>query len=68
MHKDAIHPGDKVVIIDDLLATGGTVQATVDLVRQLGGEVVGCCFLIELEDLNGRALLEGIDVFTLLKY
>ena len=68
MHKDAINPGDKVVIIDDLLATGGTVAATVDLVKQLGGEVVGACFLIELVDLNGRKLLEGLDVHTLLKY
>lgn len=68
MHKDAIHPGDKVVIIDDLLATGGTVAATVDLVKQLGGEVVGACFLIELVDLNGRKVLEGLDIHTLLKY
>ena len=68
MHKDAIKPGDKVVIIDDLLATGGTVAATVDLVKQLGGEVVGACFLIELVDLNGRKVLEGLDVHTLLKY
>ena len=68
MHKDAIKPGDKVVIIDDLLATGGTVDATVSLVKELGGEVVGCAFLIELVDLKGRELLKGQDVYTLIKY
>ena len=68
MHKDAIKPGDKVVIIDDLLVTGGTVAATVDLVKQLGGEVVGAFFLIELVDLNGRKVLEGLDIHTLFKY
>ena len=54
IHEDAIKPGQKVLIIDDLLATGGTVDATIKLVEQLGGEVVGCAFLIELEDLKGR--------------
>ena len=68
MHKDAIKPGDKVVIVDDLLATGGTVDATISLVEELGGEVVGCAFLIELVDLKGRELLKGQDVFSLLKY
>jgi len=68
MHKDAIKPGQKVVIIDDLLATGGTVQATIKLVEQLGGEVVGCAFLMELVDLKGREHLEGCDVFSVLKY
>ena len=68
MHKDAIKPGQKVIIIDDLLATGGTVEATVKLVEELGGEVVGCAFLIELEALKGRELLDKYDVFTVLKY
>ena len=68
IHEDAIKPGQKVLIIDDLLATGGTVDATIKLVEQLGGEVVGCAFLIELEDLKGREALSGCDVFTLMKY
>ena len=54
MHTDGIRPGDKVLIVDDLLATGGTAAATVELVRKLGGEVVGCLFLVELDFLHGR--------------
>jgi adenine phosphoribosyltransferase len=57
-----------VLIHDDLLATGGTAKAKVDLVEQLGGEVVGLAFVIELEFLNGRDRLEGYDVFSLIKY
>lgn len=68
IHKDGVKAGQKVLIIDDLLATGGTVEATVSLVRQLGAEVVGCAFLIELEDLKGREKLQGVDVYTVLKY
>lgn len=68
IHEDAIKPGQKVLIIDDLLATGGTVDAAIKLVEQLGGEVAGCAFLIELEDLKGREKLSGYDVFTLMKY
>ena len=68
MHKDAIKKGQKVLIIDDLLATGGTVDATIKMIEQLGGEVVGCAFLIELEDLKGREKLKGYDVFAALKY
>jgi adenine phosphoribosyltransferase len=68
MHKDAILPGQKVLIIDDLLATGGTVKATIELVERLGGVVVGCGFLIELKDLNGRAALKGQTVKTLITY
>ena len=68
MHKDAIKKGQKVIICDDLLATGGTVEATIKMIEELGGEVVGCCFLIELEDLKGRDKLEGYDVFSLIKY
>ena len=68
IHKDAIKPGQKVLIVDDLLATGGTVQATIKMIEALGGEVVGCAFLIELEALNGRALLDGYNVFSVMKY
>lgn len=68
LHSDAVKPGDKVVIIDDLLATGGTVNATIELIKKLGGEVVGLAFLIELDDLNGREVLKGYDVKTLMHY
>jgi adenine phosphoribosyltransferase len=68
MHKDAIRPGQRVLIADDLLATGGTISTSADLVRQLGGNIVGAAFLIELTHLNGRAKLPGIDVFSLLQY
>ena len=68
MHVDSVKKGQKVLIIDDLLATGGTVEATIKLVEQLGGEVVGCAFLIELSDLKGRERLNKYNVKTLLKY
>lgn len=68
VHADAIKKGQKVLIVDDLLATGGTVKGTIDLIEKLGGEVVGCNFLIELEDLNGRALLDGYKINSLIKY
>ena len=68
MHKDAITPGQKVLIVDDLLATGGTVQATIKMIEELGGVVVGCAFLIELEGLKGREALVGYEVFTLMSY
>lgn len=68
MHKDAVKPGQKVLIVDDLLATGGTVQATIKMIEELGGEVVGCAFLIELEALKGRELLSGYNVFSVMKY
>jgi adenine phosphoribosyltransferase len=68
MHKDAIRPGQRVVLADDLLATGGTMSATAKLVRMLGGEVVGAAFLIELRDLGGRAKLDGVPIKTLLQY
>lgn len=68
MHKDAIKPGQKVLIVDDLLATGGTVEATVKIIEELGGVVVGMAFLIELDGLNGRKNLEGYDIMTLMKY
>ncbi|GEN51959.1 adenine phosphoribosyltransferase [Halobacillus litoralis] len=68
IHKDAIKPGQRVLIVDDLLATGGTIEATIDLVEQLGGEVAGCAFLIELTYLDGRSKLDGHDVLTLMQY
>ena len=68
LHADAIKPGTKVLIHDDLLATGGTARAKIDLVEQLGGSVVGLAFVIELEFLNGREKLEGYDVFSLIQY
>ncbi|HEX6595133.1 MAG TPA: adenine phosphoribosyltransferase [Bacillota bacterium] len=68
IHKDAIQPGQRVLITDDLLATGGTIEATIKLVEQLGGVVVGCAFLIELTYLNGMDKLDGYDVFTLMQY
>ncbi|NSL50175.1 adenine phosphoribosyltransferase [Calidifontibacillus erzurumensis] len=68
MHKDAIKPGQRVLIIDDLLATGGTMGASIKLVEQLGGIVVGLAFLVELTYLNGREKLKGYDVLTLMQY
>jgi adenine phosphoribosyltransferase len=68
MHEDAIDKGDKVLIIDDLLATGGTAKANAELVEKVGGRVAGLGFLIELEYLGGRKLLEKYDVFSLTKY
>jgi adenine phosphoribosyltransferase len=68
MHDDAIAPGDRVLVIDDVLATGGTAAATVGLIRQLGGEVVGCGFLLELGFLRGAEKLDGITRFSLLEY
>lgn len=68
IHKDAIKKGQKVFIVDDLIATGGTLKAAVELVEKLGGEVVGIGALIELEALNGRRVLEGYNVKALLKY
>ncbi|MEG0385382.1 adenine phosphoribosyltransferase [Solibacillus cecembensis] len=68
MHHDAVKPGQKVLICDDLLATGGTVEATIQLIEQLGGVVVGCAFLIELEELNGREKIAKYPMKTLIKY
>jgi len=68
MHSDAVEKGQKVLIVDDLLATGGTARATVDLVRQLGGDVHGVAVLIELVGLNGRDKLKGENVNAVLKY
>ena len=68
MHKDAIKHGQRVIIVDDLLATGGTMKAAIELIESLGGIVAGIAFVIELEALEGRKLLEGYNLFTLLKY
>ncbi len=68
VHLDAIQPGQRVVIVDDLLATGGTMEATVQLVRQLGGEIAGLGFAIELDFLKGRAKFQEYDVLSLLHY
>ena len=68
MHKDAIQPGQHVLIVDDLLATGGTAKATIDLVESLGGEVVGVTFLIDLTFLHGIAKLEGYEVFSVIQF
>jgi adenine phosphoribosyltransferase len=68
IHTDAFHEGDRVLLIDDLLATGGTMEACAKLVEQSGGIVVGCAFIIELDFLQGRNRLNGYDVFSLVRY
>ncbi|MER2262645.1 MAG: adenine phosphoribosyltransferase [Psychrobacillus sp.] len=68
MHKDAVKPGQRVLIVDDLLATGGTIDATIKLVEELGGVVVGCAFLIELTYLDGRDKLKDYNIRTLMQY
>ena len=68
IHKDAVAPGERVLVVDDVLATGGTAKATADLVERIGGKVVGISCLIELGFLNGRSKLDGYDLFTLISY
>ena len=68
VHRDAITMGERVLIVDDLLATGGTAAATVNLVRQLGGEIIGLVVLVELESLNGRNKLNGCEVHSVITY
>ena len=68
VHTDAIRPGERVLIVDDLLATGGTVSAAMELVEKLGGHIAGIAFLVELTFLKGREQLKGHDVFALIKY
>jgi adenine phosphoribosyltransferase len=68
LHSDAISPGQKVLVVDDLLATGGTVSATIELVERLKGEVVAVAFLVELTALNGRSRLENYDIVSLIKF
>ena len=68
IHDDAVRRGDRVLIVDDVIATGGTAQATTALVRRLGGDIVGLAFLVELVGLNGRARLGGEHIYTVLQY
>ena len=68
IHKDALKPGEKVLIFDDLLATGGTVQATCQLVEKLGAKIIGCAFLINLTFLKGSEKLKGYEIFSLIEY
>jgi adenine phosphoribosyltransferase len=68
MHADAVQPGQRILLIDDLLATGGTARAVADMIRGQGGEVAGIGFVIELEFLSGRQVLPGYEVFSILKY
>jgi adenine phosphoribosyltransferase len=68
IHRDAVQPGQKVLIVDDLLATGGTVKGTIELVERLKGEIVGLAFLVELEFLNGRERLDGRRVTSVIRY
>jgi adenine phosphoribosyltransferase len=62
MHEDAVAPGDRVLLVDDLIATGGTAQAAVKLLRQIGADVLAACFIIDLPDLGGAAKLRALDV------
>jgi adenine phosphoribosyltransferase len=70
IHVDAISKGDRVLLIDDLIATGGTAEAAISLIRKMGGEVVECCFVIDLPDVGGRKRLEqyGVGIFTLCEF
>jgi adenine phosphoribosyltransferase len=68
MHTDAISPGERVLLLDDLLATGGTIKAAAELVRHAGGEIIGLAFLIELSFLRGRDKLKEYDVYSILQY
>lgn len=68
IHQDAFKQGARVLILDDLLATGGTAKAIIDLVKQLQGKIIGVCFLIELTELNGRKKLKGHPIYSLIKY
>ena len=68
MHKDAIKPGQKVVVVDDLIATGGTIEASIKMIEKLGGEVVKVLFLMELAGLKGRDRLAGYDVASVITY
>ena len=68
MHRDAVQPGQRVLIVDDLIATGGTAAATVKLIRRMEGHLLGASFLIELAALEGKKALPGVEVFTILSY
>ena len=68
MHKDAVEPGEKVLVVDDLLATGGTAAATCELLKKQGAKIAGVAFVIELDFLKGRAKLKDEDIFSILHY
>ena len=68
IHKDSLDSGDRVVIVDDLIATGGTAGATANIVTKLGAQIIECAFLIELPDLKGREQLKGYDVFAMMEF
>jgi len=68
MHRDGIEPGQRILVVDDLLATGGSARAAINLVERLGGRIVGVAFLVELDFLNGREKLEGYDMLSLIHY
>ena len=68
IHRDGVSPGQRVLLVDDLLATGGTMQACCRLIEQVGGHVVGCAFLIELKDLKGADQISNYDIFSVLEY
>jgi adenine phosphoribosyltransferase len=70
MHKDGVAPGEKVILVDDLIATGGTAEAAIRLLRQIGADILAACFVIDLPDLGGRAKLEalGVPVRTLIGF
>mgnify|MGYP003959656807 FL=1 len=68
MHEDAIQKGDRVLVVDDLIATGGTVAAAVELVQKLGGSIVECAFLLELTDLKGQEKIKGVPIFSLIEF
>jgi adenine phosphoribosyltransferase len=68
VHEDAVRKGDRVVIIDDLIATGGTIKAAIELTEKLGGEVVECAFVIDLPDLKGKEKIKGYSIFTLVEF
>ncbi len=68
MQEDAVEEGQRVLVVDDLLATGGTAEATVAMLQEAGADIVGCAFVIELEDLNGRSRLDGVPVHALITY
>ena len=70
VHDDAIQPGEKVLVVDDLLATGGTAEAGIKLIERMGGDIVGCAFIVDLPELGGRSKLEslGMDVHVLCEF
>ncbi|HEX5038131.1 MAG TPA: adenine phosphoribosyltransferase [bacterium] len=68
MHQDALHKGSRILVLDDVLATGGTAKAACDLVEKMGGQIIECAFVVELGFLNGREKLKGREIFSLLQY